>query len=331
MEWIADVSPADWLRERLDDAWRGTMHDVVPRGFAAYARVFHPASRDRPQGDAWPGLPYARHRADWDAFQARDPEIVTERVSWADTAAAMGTTMHAGAQWERLVAPGRVVEHEDGPRDAAGWRYGEPRQGDLEPDIVAAIAATLSPHTATPEDAYVGLWEGRGGLLGSVGDGPSRVFFQFDGVPVSPELARHNEVLGRSVKDRFNDVFRRPTWHDGILSREISEGPRLQLPQRGHVLFRGAVSELARPDWMLHVPWRDVIAEEHGFAPSAQSPSLVWPADHAWIVVAEVDFDSTIVGGAPEAIRALCADPRLEAMPVPEGISLQWDADGVNP
>ena len=43
MDWISDPSVGAWLGERLDAGY-GTMHGVVPRGFPAYARIFHPAS-----------------------------------------------------------------------------------------------------------------------------------------------------------------------------------------------------------------------------------------------------------------------------------------------
>ena len=97
MEWTGDTATGDWIRQRLDDPWRATMHDVVPRGFDAYVRVFHPATRDRPVGAAWPPLPYARHHREWESFQRSDPQIDTERVSWATTAGAFSTTMHAQA------------------------------------------------------------------------------------------------------------------------------------------------------------------------------------------------------------------------------------------
>lgn len=328
MEWTADVAAGDWLRERIDDPWRATMHDVVPRGFPAYARIFHPATRDRPIGDEWPGLPYAKHRREWDAFQARDPQIDVERVSWADTARAMGTTMHATAQWNRIVAPGRIVENEDGPRDAAGWRYTDPDVGQLPADLFAVLASHL---VAGPTSGYAALWEGNGALLGFMGESPSRVFFQFsdDGAD-SEEIARHNQMLGRSTKDRFNDAFRQPTWQEGILSRAISEGPRLELPGRAYVVFHGDLAGFASPEWFLDVPWRDRIAEEQGFEPSALSPSLLWPDDRSWVVVSEVDYDSTIVGADPTLIRAICADPRLEAIPIAADTDLTWDADEVN-
>ena len=49
MQWTSDVAAGDWLRERVDAQWQPpyTMHMTVPRGFEAYARILHPATRDR--------------------------------------------------------------------------------------------------------------------------------------------------------------------------------------------------------------------------------------------------------------------------------------------
>ncbi len=180
MEWTADVAAGDWLKDRLDDGrnW-ATMHAVVPRGFPAYARIFHPASRDRPVGVAWPPLPYGRHVKEWDAFHAARPEIDSERVTWAGTASAFGTTMHGLAQWHRLAGP-RLTEGEDGPRDAAGWRYSDRWRARSSRICVSAAASILARHTTTPDDGFVAVWEGWGGVVGGMGYGPSRVFLTID-------------------------------------------------------------------------------------------------------------------------------------------------------
>jgi hypothetical protein len=138
--------------------------------------------------------------------------------------------------------------------------------------------------------------------VGFVGQTPSRGFLMFSDDP------HHLAMLDRSTHDPFNNGFRTPTWQEGILSREISEGPRLRLPDRDHILFRAGADAFADPEWMLHVPWRD----------------------RTWVMVSEVDYDSTIVAGSPELIRAICTDPRLEALVLRENADLTWDADEVN-
>lgn len=314
MEWTPDVTAGDWLQERIDrgESWARTMHGVVPRGFDAYARILH-----RP-------------------LRGGEPS------TWAQAAAAFGTRVHAEAQWNALV---RAPEGEDWHDRTApdGTEFHAPQEGNIDADLLAAVAEHLAAATKTPSNGYVALWAGWGGLLGFLGETPSRTFFSFveevaSGSPDDPAPApgdasvqdRHRAMLERSIHDPFNNVFRKPTWQPGILSDEISRGPQLTLPGREHVLFRGGISELADPEWVLHVPWRDREAEQHGFPPDAQSPSLAWPDDHAWVLVTEVDYDSTIVGGTRELIDAVCADPRLEAFPLRADADLTWSADRVN-
>ncbi|WP_337026577.1 hypothetical protein [Microbacterium sp. LB16] len=318
---MSDPSAGAWLRARLDAGYE-TMHGVVPRGFPAYARVFHPAfvrslpDRGVPTSDELMRMPESERQALVDRF-------IDEPASWADTAAAFGTTLHPLAQWQRIVRT--PVDGDWRTRIAPdGREFTAPMEGELEPEVLAAIAAHLVDHTQTPDTGFAALWEGRGGLLGFFGITPSRAFLTFTDDP------NHQAMLDRSAHDPFNNVFRKPTWQEGILSREISEGPRFSLPGRDHVLFSAAPRAFADPDWVLRVPWRDRPGEEHGFPPAAQSPSLLWPEDHAWVLVTEVDFDSTIVAGSSELIAAICADERLEALPLPEGADLTWDADAVN-
>lgn len=323
MEWTADVAEGDWIRERLDDgpAWGRSMHGVVPRGFAAYARLLHPVIRERPAGRDWPPAPYSLHARQWDAFMAQSPQIDAEQVTWAQAADAFGARMHPLVQWCRIAGIDPMADREDDPRDAAGWRYSDPPEGGTDPDSLARIAGHLAGATTAPDDGFVAVWDGWGGLVGFLGETPSRLRLTMS---ADAQPAPHRAVLDRLVKDPFNNPYRRRSWQPGILSDEISRGPRLALPAREHVLFRGGVAEFAAPDWVRTVPW----AEDEGLW--TPSPSLIWPADRAWVLVAEVDWDSTVVGGAPALIDALCADPALEAFEIPAEADLSWSGDRLN-
>jgi hypothetical protein len=91
----------------------------------------------------------------------------------------------------------------------------------------------------------------------------------------------------------------------------------LRLPDREYLLLEGPLSasvEVSHEDRLM----------------ASQSPNLLWPADRAWFVASEIDFDSTLVGGAEDLIGAILADPGLDAWPVGPDDSLAHDADKVN-
>ncbi|PCE16226.1 hypothetical protein AUC47_09810 [Microbacterium sp. SZ1] len=322
MHWLPDPSAGAWLRERLDDPWNSSMHSVVPHGYPAYARILHPASvrslpdRPVPTDEEWERMPEAERR------QLID-RLVDSPATWAETAEAFGTVLHPLAQWQRIVRT--PIDGDWRSRIAPdGREFTAPMEGELPADVVARVAAHLRSATTTPEAGVAALWEGFGGLLGHYGHAPSRAFLTLSDDPT------HQALLDRSMHDPFNNVFRKPTWHDGILSKEISEAPRFETRDRAYVLFSAGVEEFTDSDWILRAPWRDFSGEQHGFPPSAQSPSILWPEDRAWVLVSEIDFDSTVVAGSAELVAALCADPALEAFPLPEGADLHWDADDVN-
>lgn len=322
MQWMSDTSAGDWVRERLDDPWNATMHAVVPHGFDAYARILHPATVRSLPDRAVPSQEEYERMPDEERLSLLD-QYIDEPATWAETASAFGTILHPLAQWQRIV---RTPTDGDWNLRLSpdGREFTGPMEGEIAPETLSIIASHLVSHTTTPDAGFAALWEGRGDLLGFLGHSPSRVFFTFTDDP------NHQAMLDRSIHDPLNNSFRTPTWQEGILSREISEGPRFHLPGRDHVLFRGAISDFTRPDWVLDVPWRDLPGEAHGFVPRAQTPSILWPDDRAWVLVCEIDYDSTIVAGSGALIAAICADERLEAFPIPENADLTWDADEVN-
>src|SRR5665647_2513257 len=95
---LDDVTPADWLAERMAGP-RGTVTQTVPIGFAAYARILHPAG---------------------------GPD--NEPVTWAQVAETTGRLVHPTVQWHALVGAADGWDHVGGlgpaarqPRRRAPW------------------------------------------------------------------------------------------------------------------------------------------------------------------------------------------------------------------
>src|SRR5690606_39167495 len=117
--------------------------------------------RPVPEADEWFRMP--------EAEQNRLMELFTdEETTWAATATAFGTTMHALAQWQRIV---RTPADADWNTRIApdGREFTSPDEGRMPTSTLAAIGAVLAQHTDTPHDGFVGIWEGWGGLLGGLG------------------------------------------------------------------------------------------------------------------------------------------------------------------
>lgn len=323
MEWVSEVAVGSWLRAHLDDPWRDTIHDVVPRDYPAYARILHPATRSRPVDRPWPPYPVAEHRRAWNAFHRAEPEIDTEEVSWGETASALGTELHPLSSWESLVAPGSV-DAEHSPLDPAGWSYDPPDEGAMPHPTLSSIARVLTEHTATPDDGYVALWEGFGGLVGHYGDDPARAMLSFGGMLTLAETPegytdapRHRRFLDAIRPDAFRSPLRKPTWQPGLLSDEISLGPRLHLLHRDHLLFRSGIGLFVDSQWARRAPWAEPDHPAH-----TQTPTMIWPQDRAWVMVSEIDWNCTVVAGSVEAVSALFHAPGLEAFPIPADSSL---------
>jgi hypothetical protein len=277
----------------------------------------------------WPPLPHDDHARAWAAFGRSQPQIDTEDVTWSQTAETFGTRMHPQAQWNRIVGAHDSEHGWQQVRGPEGWQYGAPAEGRMDISQLASLARLLAAATTTPLHGYAGVWEGFGGLVGFMGEAPSRAVLTFssdavvEGGSDTSLQDHHRAMLDASTRDPFNNVFRKPTWQPGILSDEVSRGSRLELPHRAYVLFSAGVSTFTDASWPDIAPWVGP-DEAHAWA---QTPNVLWPADRSWVVVSEIDFDSTIVAGSPELVAAICADPRLEALPVPEGADLSWDGD----
>ena len=137
-----EVEAADWIRDRLHP-FAQDVGSIVPDGFDAYARIFHPA---------WRSL---------------------DQVRWSEVAAWSGRTVHPEMQFSPIAtpAPGR-------PTGPEPWSQ-DPRVGVLANIQTNTLIALLARHTSTPEACFFCLWDGYGYLYGSV----ARMSFRFEGEP----------------------------------------------------------------------------------------------------------------------------------------------------
>lgn len=210
-----------WLHS-MDNAPLTTIFDLIPPGFAAYARVFHPVERDRPATEkSWIGL-------DPHEYLHNGPvtgnEIEYESCSWATAAQAFGTHMHPQAQYPRLT---KQDPHNMEPKLATdGWRYSQPRTGNLTSLTLGVLASVLANYTTTPNSGVAAIWEGYGRLIDS----------------------------GRGSKEPGT----------GVLPREIALGPRLSLDGGtwNYFLFGAGASAFVEDSWLGRSPWIDTHFEQ---------------------------------------------------------------------
>lgn len=126
---VWDTGPGDWVLHRVRD-FTQNVGSVVPQGFAAYARVFHPAAR------------------------------LGEPVSWEQVAAANGRMAHPGMEWTAITGSWRFVR---GDTQSTLWDE-EPPVGQLPEAPAARLAGVLAAHTSTPQRCWFGIWDGYAGL-----------------------------------------------------------------------------------------------------------------------------------------------------------------------
>lgn len=124
-EWVDDVTPADWIAPRLHPFNQDT-GSVIPEGFEAYCRVFHPLD----------GV-----------------------GRWSDLAARNGRIAHSQMQLHAIsVSRGEGIPAFDGRMDGrVSW-------GSLPVTERAAVVEDLRTHTTTPDRCWFAAWEGWGGL-----------------------------------------------------------------------------------------------------------------------------------------------------------------------
>jgi hypothetical protein len=122
-----DLTPAAWVAEALHGRPPGTVAALVPAGFPACARVFHPAVR-----------------------YAGDDDV---DVPWAEVAEANGTVAHPLMAWTSITGSTDFLGEDN---QTPLWDDA-PAMGHLPEHLAARLLAVLRPHTRTPEDCWFAL------------------------------------------------------------------------------------------------------------------------------------------------------------------------------
>jgi hypothetical protein len=173
----------------------------------------------------------------------------------------------------------------------SGWYGDEPLAGEMDFFDLDSLCEILRAHTTDPGHCYFGLCTLQGWL---------------DSIP-----AAYLKPFLRLPTDRDHIVLAGPLAAVGQITRDLVGASSVRA-----IFFDPckAPPQSAMEDWGAR---RDV-------------PNLIWPADRSWFVVSEVDFDSTLVGGSAELIKAIVESPALEAWQVEPTDSLAIDADKIN-
>ena len=130
--WLRDVSAAAWIGPRLHPFGQD-VGSIIPEGFEAYARLFHPVQLEHDRQERW-----------------------------TDVALRNGRIVHSTMQFHQISTP-RGQAPKGNPRTGQ-----EPREGTLALEQRRALVEVLRNETDTPAQCWFCMWEGFGGLDESV-------------------------------------------------------------------------------------------------------------------------------------------------------------------
>ena len=133
VEFSEDVTDARWVEEGMSNSDFSTVRSLLPNGFSAYARVFHPG------------------------YLNDDKE---QPVRWSTVASWTGRTVHPLMQFQRVAGlpEGPHINEPDPP-----WGT-HPTVGSIPEAECRTLSETLTDFTTTPESCYFCLWEGWGNI-----------------------------------------------------------------------------------------------------------------------------------------------------------------------
>ena len=291
---VQNAEPARWLVERLT-MFGADVLSIVPSGFEAYARVFHPASRVTYTSDGG-----ARFFSD-----------ISEPLRWSEVAALTGRRAHRAMQWPSIQGANPSLHDYTTLRAGDAYVAG-PEEGSLPVEVAQALWPVLEPFTATRDRCFFAVWEGFGGL---------------------PILI--HEAPAFETPDRRYHLFEAPVSHlpETFYSNELPVGPGGGTDM--FVAFDLEPGEPHPPEAELEAmvaKARDDYNEAtKDLPPQHQSANLFWPEDRAWCAHTEIDFNTTYIAGTQRLVDALLACEELEVYQVEQTDGVAYDGDTLNP
>jgi hypothetical protein len=143
LEPALDAAPGDWIRAATAGPWQH-VSSLLPTGYAAYARIFHPA------------------------YLYEEPTTVRGRpredpVRWSAIAERNGRHAHPGMQWPA------IIDATPGPAyvQPGLWNVA-PNEGSLPRRETLRLLWTLDAHTTSPYSCWLAVWDGFGTLTPAI-------------------------------------------------------------------------------------------------------------------------------------------------------------------
>lgn len=204
-DWSTEVEAGRWWLDRLGPLGPEGLGGIVPAGFDAVTRVFHPVEHD----DGTTG-------------------------TWADLARSNGRAVHPEMQLHAIATPAGqpVVARPTTPGPA------EARDGELPDPPRSALLDLLAGHTSTPDRCWFGLWEGygqlhRGGSTMLVSPEPGRLGRWRRRRQPAPGLAPPAVLDGPRVRAPNRDylLLRGPLGAAGPITGAVRQCPNLWWPE----------------------------------------------------------------------------------------------------
>ena len=133
LEFSEDVSQAQWVEASLSGSKLGEIGALMPAGFAAYARIFHPAYLD---------------------------ELREQPVRWSTVSSWTGRIVHSQMQFERIAGLSEDIHdmYKDPPWGSL------PQYGSIPDRECRTLVDVLREFTSTPDRCFFCLWEGYGNI-----------------------------------------------------------------------------------------------------------------------------------------------------------------------